>query len=78
MNDFGWDNKGTELQSEWMRYQRAGRIGSRGSDVGSLCLHPDADFARTALLPMAEHVTYYDEHWKRDRMARFSWNRLRR
>ena len=26
MNDFGWDNPGVELQSEWMRYHIQGGL----------------------------------------------------
>src|SRR5665213_1173082 len=67
VNDFGWNNQGPELQSEWMRYHIQGGLEvlaqmlDRYDYTGNVC------FARDSLLPMADAViTFYDQHWKRD------------
>jgi alpha-L-fucosidase 2 len=67
VNDFGWNNKGPELQSEWMRYHIQGGLEVVAQMLDRYEYTQDADFARNSLLPMAEAtITYFDQHWKRD------------
>lgn len=67
INDFGWDNPGPELQSEWMRYHIQGGLEVLAQMLDSYDCLQDAAFARNSLLPLADGViTYYDRHWPRD------------
>jgi alpha-L-fucosidase 2 len=67
VNDFGWNNQGPELQSEWMRYHVQGGLEVLEQMLDSYDCVQDADFAKNTLLPMADAtITYYDQHWKRD------------
>ncbi|MGA2248251.1 MAG: DUF5703 domain-containing protein [Verrucomicrobiota bacterium] len=67
IGDFGWDNPGPELQSEWMRYHVQGGLEVLAQMLDSYDCTQDAAFARGSLLPMANGViTYYDRHWRRD------------
>jgi len=67
VNDFGWNNKGHELQSEWMRYHVQGGLEVLTQMLDRYDYTEDAGFARESLLPMADAViTFYDQHWKRD------------
>jgi alpha-L-fucosidase 2 len=67
MNDFGWNNPGPELQSEWMRYHVQGGLEVVAQMLDYYDSAQDADFAKNILLPMADAtITYYDQHWKRD------------
>lgn len=71
INDFGWDNPGTELQSEWMRYHVQGGLEVLAQMLDSYDCNQDAAFARNSLLPLADGViTYYDRHWRRDANGR--------
>ncbi|MEJ0090946.1 MAG: DUF5703 domain-containing protein [Limisphaerales bacterium] len=66
VNDFGWNNKGPELQSEWMRYHIQGGIEVLAQMLDRYDYTQDAAFARNILLPMADvTVLFYDEHWPR-------------
>jgi hypothetical protein len=66
VNDFGWDNPGPELQSEWMRYHIQGGLEVLAQMLDRYDYTRDAVFAKTTLLPMADAtITYYDQHWKR-------------
>jgi alpha-L-fucosidase 2 len=66
VNDFGWNNKGSELQSEWMRYHVQGGLEVLAQMLDRYDYTQDAAFARDSLLPMADGViTYYDQHWPR-------------
>jgi alpha-L-fucosidase 2 len=66
VNDFGWNNPGPELQSEWMRYHVQGGLEVLAQMLDYYDLAQDADFARNTLLPMADAtITFYDQHWKR-------------
>ncbi len=66
VNDFGWNNPGPELQSEWMRYHIQGGLEVLAQMLDSYDCTQDAAFARNSLLPMADAIiTYYDQHWKR-------------
>jgi alpha-L-fucosidase 2 len=66
VNDFGWNNQGPELQSEWMRYHIQGGLEVLAQMLDRYDYTQDAAFARDTLLPMADGViTYYDQHWKR-------------
>ena len=67
VNDFGWNNTGPELQSEWMRYHVQGGLEVLEQMLDYYDCTQDADFAKKNLPPMADTViTYYDQHWKRD------------
>jgi hypothetical protein len=66
VNDFGWNNKGPELQSEWMRYHIQGGLEVLAQMLDRYDYTQDMDFAKNTLLPMADAtITYYDQHWKR-------------
>jgi alpha-L-fucosidase 2 len=66
VNDFGWNNPGPELQSEWMRYHIQGGLEVLAQMLDRYDYTQDAEFAKTTLLPMADMIiTYYDQHWKR-------------
>ena len=65
VNDFGWNNPGPELQSEWMRYHIQGGLEVLAQMLDSYDCTQDAAFARNSLLPLAHATrTYYDQHWK--------------
>lgn len=67
VNDFGWNNSGTELQSEWMRYHIQGGLEVLAQMLDCYDNTQNAVFARDSLLPLADAVvTFYDQHWKRD------------
>jgi len=66
VNDFGWNNPGPELQSEWMRYHIQGGLEVLAQMLDRYDYTQDGDFAGNTLLPMADAtITYYDQHWKR-------------
>jgi len=66
VNDYGWNNKGPELQSEWMRYHVQGGLEVLAQMLDRYDYTQDGGFARNSLLPMADAVmTYYDQHWPR-------------
>ncbi|MDB6066536.1 MAG: hypothetical protein JWR26_2744 [Pedosphaera sp.] len=66
VSDFGWDNKGPELQSEWMRYHVQGGLEVLAQMLDRYDCTQEADFAKNTLLPMAEAtITFYDLHWQR-------------
>ena len=66
VGDFGWNNKGPELQSEWMRYHVQGDLEVLAQMLDRYDYTQDADFVRNSLLPMADAtITYYNEHWRR-------------
>jgi hypothetical protein len=66
VNDFGWNNPGPELQSEWMRYHVQGGLEVLAQMLDYYEYTRQGDFARNCLLPMSDAVlAYYDEHWKR-------------
>jgi alpha-L-fucosidase 2 len=66
VNDFGWDNPGIELQSEWMRYHIQGGLEILAEMLDYYDYTGDASFAKNSLVPLADTViTFYDQHWKR-------------
>ncbi len=66
VNDFGWNNPGPELQSEWMRYHIQGGLEVLAQMLDRYDYAPDDAFARNRLLPFADAIlTYYDQHWPR-------------
>jgi len=66
VNDFGWDNPGPELQSEWMRYHIQGGLEVLAQMLDQYDYTQDAAFARQSVVPMADAVVmYYDKHWQR-------------
>ncbi len=66
VNDFGWNNKGHELQSEWMRYHIQGGLEVLAQMLDRYDYTQDAVFAKKTLLPMADAtIAYYDQHWQR-------------
>jgi alpha-L-fucosidase 2 len=66
VNDFGWNNPGPELQSEWMRYHIQGGLEVLAQMLDSYDYTEDLNFARNSLVPFGDAVvTYYDQHWKR-------------
>lgn len=65
VNDFGWNNPGPELESEWMRYHIQGGIEVLAQMLDRYDNTQDADFARNSLLPMADAtIQYYAQHWQ--------------
>ena len=63
VNDFGWNNPGPELQSEWMRYHVQGGLEVLAQMLDCYDYTQDATFARNSMLPMADAtITYYAPH----------------
>jgi len=66
VNDFGWNNKGPELQSEWVRHHIQGGLEVLAQMLDRYDYTQDRDFAKGTLLPMADAtIRYHDQHWKR-------------
>jgi alpha-L-fucosidase 2 len=66
LNDFGWDNPTTEVNSEWMRYHIQGTLEIIAQMLDEYDVTRDADFARRDIIPFADAiVTYYNLHWPR-------------
>ncbi len=66
VNDFGWNNPGPELESEWMRYHFQGGLEILAEMLDYYDYTGDGAFAKNSLLPLADTViTFYDQHWKR-------------
>ncbi len=64
VNDFGWDNPGPELESEWMRYHVQGGLEVVAQMLDFYDYTQNSKFARESLLPMADAmITYYAHHW---------------
>lgn len=67
LNDFGWNNRTTEIQSQWQRYHIQGTLEVVGQMLDEFDVTRDSDFARKNIVPFADAiVTYYAEHWPRD------------
>jgi hypothetical protein len=66
LNDFGWDNSSTELQSSWMRYHTQGALEIVSQMLDTYDCTQDTKFARESIAPFAnELIVYYDKHWPR-------------
>ncbi len=66
VNDFGWNNPGPELSSQWMRYHIQGELEVLAQMLDTFDYTQDLSFAQNSLLPFGDAiVTYYDQHWKR-------------
>jgi alpha-L-fucosidase 2 len=64
LNDFGWDNPSTQLQSAWMRYHIQGSLEVIAQMLDQYDVVRDGEFARTKIVPFADAIlTYYDLHW---------------
>ncbi|HWD91522.1 MAG TPA: DUF5703 domain-containing protein [Verrucomicrobiae bacterium] len=67
LNDFGWDNATTEIQSQWQRYHIQGTLEIIAQMLDEYAVTQDSDFARKDIVPFADAiVTFYAEHWPRD------------
>ncbi len=67
INDFGWDNQTTEVQSRYMRYHIQGTLEVIAQMLDQYGITQDESFARRQLLPFANAIlTYYAQHWARD------------
>ncbi|MGH7976932.1 MAG: DUF5703 domain-containing protein [Limisphaerales bacterium] len=68
LNDFGWNNPTTEIQSHWQRYHIQGTLEVIAQMLDEYDVTQNADFARKDIVPFADAiVTYYAEHWPRDK-----------
>jgi hypothetical protein len=66
INDYGWDNPTTEVQSRYMRYHTQGTLEVIAQMLDEYDVTQDASFAHTYLVPFADSiVTYYDQQWPR-------------
>jgi len=66
LNDFGWDNPTTEVQSRWMRYHIQGGLEVLGQMLDAYAVTQDEKFAREDIVPFGDAiVTYYGQHWPR-------------
>ena len=66
LNDFGWNNPTTELQSTWMRYHIQGTLEVIAQMLDEYDVTQDKAFARQNIVPFADAIlTYYDQHWPR-------------
>jgi alpha-L-fucosidase 2 len=64
LNDFGWDNPSTQVQSAWMRFHIQGSLEVIAQMLDEYDVSRDAEFARTKIVPFSDAiVTYYDLHW---------------
>lgn len=67
LNDFGWNNPTTTIQSHWQRYHIQGTLEVISQMLDEYDITRDANFARTDIVPFADAiVTYYGEHWPHD------------
>jgi hypothetical protein len=66
LNDFGWNNPTTEIQSHWQRYHIQGTLEVVAQMLDEYDITRDTGFARRDIVPFADAiVTYYDQHWPR-------------
>jgi hypothetical protein len=66
LNDFGWDNATTQVNSAYMRFHIQGSLEVIAQMLDQYNITQNADFARKALVPFADAiVTYYGQHWPR-------------
>ena len=66
INDFGWDNPKTEVNSPWMRYHIQGTLEVLAEMLDQYDVTEDAAFAKEKIVPFGDAiVTYYSEHWPR-------------
>jgi hypothetical protein len=75
LNDSGWDNSITEVQSRWMRYHTQGAVEVTAQMLDEYDITQNTDFASKDIVPFADAVLeYYDRHWPRgeDGKIRFS------
>ena len=56
VNDFGWNNPGPELQSEWMRYHIQGGLELLAQMLDRYVYTQDDAFAQDSLVPLADAV----------------------
>jgi len=67
LNDFGWDNPTTQIDSRWMRYHIQGGLEVTAQMLDVYEISQDEQFARTSLVPLGDAiVTYYAQHWTDD------------
>jgi len=67
LNDFGWDNPSTQVQSRWMRYHIQGGLEILAQMLDVYDITQDAKFAREGVIPFGDAiVSYYGQHWPRD------------
>ena len=67
INDFGWDNPKTEVNSQWMRYHIQGTLEVLAEMLDQYDVTEDAVFAKEKIAPFGDAiVTYYAQHWPRD------------
>jgi hypothetical protein len=67
VDDFGWDNPSSQIQSPWIRHHIQGSLEVVAQALDVYEFTQDNSFARQVLLPISEAVlTYYDQHWTRD------------
>lgn len=66
LNDFGWDNPGSDPQSPYMTWHVQGALEIIVTMLDYYDNTQDEQYLKEKLLPFAEAiVTYYNEHWKR-------------
>ena len=66
LNDFGWDNPTTEIQSQWQRYHIQGSLEVIAEMLDVYDVTQDQNFLRHEILPLANPViTFYAKHWPR-------------
>jgi len=64
LNDFGWDNPTTEIQSAWQRYHIQGSLEVIAEILDTYDVTQNQDLARDEILPLANAVvTFYAQHW---------------
>jgi len=79
VNDFGWNNQGPELQSEWMRYHVQGGLEVLAQMLDYYDSTQDADFSKkhpAADGDATDHLLR--QHWKRDFGSKIHMERLKR
>jgi len=64
LNDFGWDNATTQVESRWMRYHTQGGLEVLAQMLDVYDITRDEHFARASVVPFGDAVTsYYAQHW---------------
>ncbi|HUP03496.1 MAG TPA: DUF5703 domain-containing protein [Bryobacteraceae bacterium] len=67
INDFGWDNATTQVQSRFMRYHIQGALEVLAEMLDQYDVTQDAAFARRDIVPFGDAIlTYYGVHWPLD------------
>jgi hypothetical protein len=64
-NDYGWNNKGPDMQNHWIRWHVNNGLELATMLLDTYATTQDENFAKKTLLPLASEILiWFDEHWK--------------